>query len=220
MRRIKHIHNGANTLNLIMKNFEYKGEEKFILYLGRINRMKNIQGMLKAFDIISSKIEEKLVIVGNDESELKREIHLAKLKESTVNKIVFKKNITEDEKCRLMRNASLFLYATLYEGFGLPPVEAMACGCPVVASNNSSLPEVCGDAAYYVDPNSHSEIANGILNVLNNAALRNTMINKGITNSLRFNWSFSTKEHLRVMEHVISHSSFQLKQNTVTFFHY
>ena len=210
--RIKYIHNGANTLKLIMKNIEYKGEENFILYLGRINRMKNIQGMLKAFDIISSKIEEKLVIVGNDESELKREIYLAKLKESTVNKIVFKKNITEDEKCRLMRNASLFLYATLYEGFGLPPVEAMACGCPVVASNNSSLPEVCGDAAYYVNPNSHSEIADGILNVLNNAALRNKMINKGITNSLRFNWSFSTKEHLRVIEHVISHSQFPAEE--------
>ncbi len=210
--RIKYIHNGANTLKLIMKNFQSKGEDKFILYLGRVNRMKNVQGILKAYDFISSKIEQNLLIVGSDENEFKKEIHLANLKESTVNKIIFKKNITEDEKCRLMRNASLFLYVSLYEGFGLPPVEAMACGCPVIASNNSSLPEVCGDAAYYVNPYNHSEIADGILNVLNNTALRNEMINKGIKNSLLFNWSFSAKEHLRVIEHVVSHSQFPVEE--------
>jgi len=209
--RVRVIHNGANTLKLIMKNIERKSDNDFILYLGRINRMKNIQGILKAFDNVSSKIEEKLLIVGNDENELKREIRLAKLKESTTNKIVFKKNITEAEKCKLMRNASLFLFVSLYEGFGLPPVEAMACGCPVIASNNSSLPEICGDAAYYVNPENHTEIADGILNVLNNTNLRNRMVNKGITRSLHFNWSYSAIEHLRVMEHVISHSSFPVE---------
>jgi len=210
--RVRVIHNGANTLKLIMKNIERKVDNDFILYLGRINRMKNIQGILKAFDNVSSKIEQKLLIVGNDEIELNREIRLAKLQESTKNKIVFKKNITEDEKCMLMKNASLFLFISLYEGFGLPPVEAMACGCPVIASNNSSLPEVCGDAAYYVDPKNHIEIADGIMNVLNNEALRDRMVSRGITRSLHFNWSYSAKEHLRVIEHVILHSQFPVEE--------
>ena len=210
--RVRVIHNGANTLKLIMKNFEPKVDNDFILYLGRINRMKNIQGILKAFDNVSSKIEHKLLIVGNDENELKKEIHLANLQESTINKIVFKKNITEEEKCKLMRNASLFLFISLYEGFGLPPVEAMACGCPVIASDNSSLPEVCGDAAYYVNPENHKEIADGIMDVLNNEALRDRMVSKGITRSLHFNWSYSAKEHLRVIEHVILHSQFPVSE--------
>ena len=210
--RVRVIHNGANTLKLIMKSFERKVDNDFILYLGRINRMKNIQGILKAFDNVSSKIEQKLLIVGNDENELNREIRLAKLQESTINKIVFKKNITEDEKCKLMKNASLFLFISLYEGFGLPPVEAMACGCPVIASNNSSLPEVCGDAAYYVNPENHIEIADGIMNVLNNEALRDRMVSRGITRSLHFNWSYSAKEHLRVIEHVILHSQFPVEE--------
>jgi glycosyltransferase involved in cell wall biosynthesis len=210
--RVNVIHNGANTLKLITKNIDCKKEDNFILYLGRINRMKNIQGILKAFDLISRRIKQKLLIVGNDENELKKEIRLAGLKRNTVSKIIFKKNVTEEEKCALMKKASLFLFISLYEGFGLPPVEAMACGCPVIASNNSSLPEVCGDAAFYVNPENHSEIAGGILDVLNNAELRNRMVNKGITRSLHFNWSFSAKEHLRVLEHVVSYSRFPVEE--------
>lgn len=210
-RRIKVIYNGANTLKLNLEKLDCVKEENFILYLGRINRMKNIQGMLKSFDLISSKINQKLVIVGNNEKELQKEINAAGLKKESRNKIVFKKNLTEEEKCALMKKASLFLFVSLYEGFGLPPVEAMACGCPVIASNNSSLPEVCGDAAYYVDPENPSEIANGILEVLNNDELRNRLVNNGINRSLLFNWSFSAKDHLRVIEHVISYSQFPVE---------
>ena len=210
--RIKVIHNGANTLKLNLEKLDCVKEENFILYLGRINRMKNIQAMLKSFDLISSKINHKLVIVGNNEKELQKEINAAGLKKISRNKIVFKKNLTEEEKCALMKNASLFLFVSLYEGFGLPPVEAMACGCPVIASNNSSLPEVCGDAAYYVDAENHSEIANGILEVLNNDELRNRLVNNGINRSLLFNWSFSAKDHLRVIEHVISYSQFPAEE--------
>lgn len=218
-RRIKVIHNGANTLKLNSKTLDCVKEENFILYLGRITRMKNIQGILKSFDLISSKVDHKLVIVGNNEKEMQKEINAACLKKISRNKIVFKQNLTEEEKCVLMKKASLFLFVSLYEGFGLPPIEAMACGCPVIASNNSSLPEVCGDAAYYVDPENHSEIANGILEVLNNDELRNRMVNNGINRSMLFNWSFSAKEHLRVFEHVVSYSRFPGKEMHPGFLH-
>jgi glycosyltransferase involved in cell wall biosynthesis len=210
--RVKVIYNGANTLKQNLKKSNSIEEENFLLYLGRINRMKNIRGLLKAFDLISSKIDQKLVIVGNDENELKKEIHAARLNDVSKSKIIFKKNLTEEEKCTLMKKASAFLFVSLYEGFGLPPIEAMACGCPVIASKNSSLPEVCGDAAYYVDPKNHSEIADGIMEILNNDELRTILVNKGINRSLRFNWSVSAKEHLRVMEHVIYYSHFPVEE--------
>lgn len=212
-RRIKTVHNGADTLKLNLNNFDCAAEEKFILYLGRINRMKNIHGILKSYDSISSEIEEKLVIVGSDEKELQRELSEAKISDDSRKKIVFKSNITEKEKCSLMKKASLFLFVSLYEGFGLPPVEAMACGCPVIASNNSSLPEVCGDAAYYVNPDNHKDIADGILTVLNDIQLRNKMINVGINRSLLFNWAVSAREHLRVIEHVVAFSQFPVEKS-------
>ena len=98
----------------------------------------------------------------------------------------------------------MFIYPSLYEGFGLPPLEAMACGCPVVVSNVASLPEVCGDAAYYVDPYSVESIAEGIIKVLTDDSLKQSLIRKGLERAKLFSWEKSAQEHIQIFEEALS----------------
>jgi glycosyltransferase involved in cell wall biosynthesis len=91
----------------------------------------------------------------------------------------------------------------LYEGFGLPPLEAMACGCPVITSKLSSMPEVCGDAAYYIDPHSTESIKDGIIKVLTDRDLREGLIQKGLERAKLFTWQRSAEKHIKVFMEVL-----------------
>ena len=102
--------------------------------------------------------------------------------------------MTAEEKWELLRNADVFLFPTLYEGFGIPVLEAQSAGVPVVTSDNSSLPEVAGEGAAYVDPLSVESIAQGIWRVLSDATLRGAMVERGKVNVSRFSWEQSAKE--------------------------
>jgi len=179
--------------------------------------MKNIKNLLIAFSLIGNKIDHKLVIVGDNETTLETEMKLAGLSAKIKKRVIFKQDIDEESKCELMKNASLLVFASLYEGFGLPPLEAMACGCPVIASDNSSLPEVCGEAAYYVNPQNPQDISDAIITVLNNKALRNELVNNGLDRAKQFSWINSATEHLNVLEHVIKHSSLPLEKKVNKF---
>ncbi len=210
--RIKFIHNGASTIGLSKRVYDNNSEGKFILYIGRINKMKNIKNLLIAFSLIGNKIDHKLIIVGDNETTLQTEMKLAGLSAEIKKRVIFKQDIDEESKCVLMKSASLLVFASLYEGFGLPPLEAMACGCPVIASDNSSLPEVCGESAYYVNPQNPQDISNAIITVLNDNTLRNELINNGLKRAKQFSWTNSALEHLNVLEHVIKHSSLPLEE--------
>ncbi|MFH7882694.1 MAG: glycosyltransferase family 1 protein, partial [Candidatus Aenigmatarchaeota archaeon] len=94
--------------------------------------------------------------------------------------------------------AKLLVYPSLYEGFGLPPLEAMACGCPVLTSERASLPEVCGDAAVYCDPESIESIEEGIYRILTDEQLRDTLIEKGLKRTKFFEWGNSAKKVLDI----------------------
>ena len=103
----------------------------------------------------------------------------------------------------LYRNALLLVFPSLYEGFGLPPLEAMACGCPAVVSNVASLPEVCGEAAYYVDPYDIDSIAAGIYRVAKDDQLRKDLIERGLERAKLFTWEKSAKEHIKIFEELL-----------------
>lgn len=95
--------------------------------------------------------------------------------------------------------SSLLIFPSFYKGFGLPPLEAMTCGCPTVVSHLSSLPEICGDASYYVNPYDLESIAQGIKRVIEDENLKDTFIQKGFLRVKDFSWEKSAKEHIKTI---------------------
>ena len=108
--------------------------------------------------------------------------------------------VDDDRLIELYKNARLFVYPSLYEGFGLPPLEAMACGCPCVVSDSGSLPEVCGEAAVYCDPSDSKDIADKINTVLIDDKIRRDLIGKGLNQAGKFSWQRSAEKILAALE--------------------
>lgn len=170
----------------------YQLEHEFVLYVGNIKPHKNLVRLIEAFDLLRQRGYEqlKLLIIGDEISKLpalRRAVHRHKL-----HKHVRFLGFQPDETLAILyRLAAVFVFPSLYEGFGLPPLEAMACGTPVVTSNVSSLPEVTGDAAVLVDPYDIESIAHGMHQVLSRPALRQDLRAKGIARAREFSWERS-----------------------------
>ncbi|MEA3458002.1 MAG: glycosyltransferase family 1 protein, partial [Candidatus Thermoplasmatota archaeon] len=118
------------------------------------------------------------------------------------NDVVFTGYVSDEDLPALYNAADLFVYPSIYEGFGLPPLEAMACGTPVITSNTSSLPEVVGDAGIMVDPPDVDRLADAMHEVLTNEGLRANMIKKGLGRAEMFSWEKCARETLEVYEEV------------------
>ncbi len=190
----------------ISGSFEFRNlnRERTILAVGSLNRHKNLSSLLKAFKRNLNRIPHKLVIVGSKRDIISRDSTLYELiDEIPGNRIVLKGYVSDNELADLYNKADLFVFPSIYEGFGLPPLESMACGCPVVASDVASLPEVCGDAAYYVDPYDISDIAKGIYDVLNDEQLQNQLRQKGLERVKLFSWKKTAKEILEVFDEIL-----------------
>lgn len=180
---------------------KYKIPNKFILFVGVLEPRKNIARLIQAFSILKKKFEYKLVIVGGsgwfyDEIfEQVRRLHLE-------GEIIFTGYVPREDLQALYNAAELFIYPSLYEGFGLPPLEALACGTPVITSNVSSLPEVVGDAALLVDPYNIEEMTQAMYRVLTDRNLRYSMIDKGLRQAKKFSWKRTAQETLQVYKEV------------------
>jgi glycosyltransferase involved in cell wall biosynthesis len=175
---------------------KYDLPQKFVLYIGNLKPHKNISNLIKAI----KKINQEITLVINGKS---NEILNKIIKENYLgNKVKFIGYVDDDDLLALYNLAELFVYPSLYEGFGLPPLEAMACGCPVITSNTSSLPEVVGDAGIMVDPYDVNEIAKAIDLILSNENLRNEMIERGLKQAKKFSWKKTAEETLKVYEDV------------------
>lgn len=181
---------------------KYSIDYPFILYVGSLDKHKNIPNLLKAY--YKSKkmgIIHKLVITGK--KNLKHtEIFETIEKLSLQNDVIFTGYIPDEDLPLFYNKADLFVYPSIYEGFGIPPLEAMACGTPVITSNTSSLPEVVGDAGIMVNPYDVDELANKMYEVLNNEYLRKEMSKKGLERAQLFSWKKCAAEHLKVYEEV------------------
>jgi len=204
--KIEVIYNGVDNNRFkildrkVLEPFRSKYPENFILYVGNVKPHKNLKNLLKAFSIIQKKNYKDyyLVIVGKKEGFITGDKEIFQILEDSYElrtKVIFTGYIEDDELPVLYNLARLFVFPSLYEGFGLPPLEAMACGCPTVVSNLSAIPEVCGDASFYVNPLEPEEIALGILKVLNSDDLRKNLIEKGLERVKSFNWEKSAKKH-------------------------
>ena len=175
----------------------------YILTVGSRDPRKNVLQFVNAWQRLPIHIKgnRKLVIAGGGAKSFAAEIF--KIIPNDVN---FTGYINDKDLPSFYSGADAFVYPSLYEGFGLPPLEAMACGCPVVVSNVASLPEVCGDAAYYVDPYNVESIAEGMQKVLTDDTLRQNLIKKGLERAKLFSWEKAAKEHLKVFEEVSGNS--------------
>jgi len=171
---------------------------KYILSVGSIEPRKNLMGLLKAYDILPFDIKNqfKLVLVGFQGW---KNSEIMELIAANRDNIIYLGFISDEELARVYNQASCFVYPSLYEGFGLPPLEAMACGTPVVVSRAASLPEVCGEAALYCNPNDPADIAHQIKRLLTDNNLWQSMRQAGLTQAQKYTWEASAKAHMEVL---------------------
>jgi len=202
--RITVIYNGVD--HSIFKPVKSKlFHEPYILYVGTERARKNLSSLFHAFSRLKWEFKGlKLVKVGPPGRSAEFRKRTIKQIQSLVldEDVIFVDWVAENDLPYYYSSASLLVYPSLYEGFGLPPLEAMACGCPVVTSNTSSLPEVVGDAAIMVDPYDIDGLANAMREVLTNDGLRKAMIEKGLAQAKKFSWEKTAEETLEVYKKV------------------
>jgi glycosyltransferase involved in cell wall biosynthesis len=177
--------------------------EDFIMYTGSAFPHKNLERLVSAFGILKEHHPElKLVLVGKRELHSKRLERWAK-KQRHFEDIIFTGFIPDEELKWYYQNARAYVFPSLNEGFGLPGLEAMVHGCPVVSSNFSCLPEVNGDAAHYFNPEDIQEMAQKIDEVISNESLRKKLIEKGYENAKRFSWRRFATQHLAMFKELL-----------------
>lgn len=185
---------GEDEIERVRERYQIRG--RFVLYAGNIKPHKNLERLIEAFGRLKQRPafdDLKLLIIGDDSHKygsLRRAVEGAGIRQD----VRFFGFVPDSTLAALYRLASVFAFPSLYEGFGLPPLEAMACGAPVVTSKISSLPEVVGDAAVLVDPYSVDEIADGIARVLEDDTLRMDLIERGHRRAHAFSWERSVTQ--------------------------
>lgn len=184
----------ARVIKQVIKNEQSVLTPETLLFIGRLETRKNVVRIIEAFEILKKTgFAGKLLLVGRPG--FGYEAIVEKRKASPYAEDILEKGfVSQQEKERLLSAASVFVFPSLYEGFGLPVLEAQAAGAPVVTSNTSSLPEVAGDAAVYVDPTSAKEIAAGIQRVLKSKEEAALLREKGYENIARFSWERCARE--------------------------
>lgn len=173
---------------------KFKVKLPYIFYVGNAHPHKNVEGLINAFLELRKNYQYlQLVLSGQDN------YFWQKIKKNFSDEgIIYTGFITEEELAAFYKNAQIFVMPSFEEGFGLPILEAFACGCPVVSSNAASLPEVGGNAAIYFDPHSINDMVNKISKVLNNEKLRKDLVEKGKKRVKQFSWEKLARQTLEV----------------------
>lgn len=202
--KIKVIYQGVNSSLFYPKGNEDNG---FIFHISNEGKHKNVPFILNALKVLEQrgKIKNiKLLKAGKafNIKERKNNTELVK-KLKLDDNVKFFNDVSDEKLVNFYRSASVFVYPSLYEGFGLPVLEAMASGCPVIAGNTSSLPEIVGNAGILINPEDVSGFANAIEKVLTNKNLRMEMIERGIEQAKKFSWEKCAKETLKVYKEFV-----------------
>ncbi len=186
---------------------KYNLDEKFIFYLGGVDPRKNLHRALKGYAIAREKISlPNIVIAGNINKQHRDYFAVCQqIRKYNLDDCVRFVGFIPDEHLPVMYGlAEFLLFPSLCEGFGLPVLEAMASGCPVLTSNISAMPEVAGDCAFLVRPHSAESIADGIIQIIQNNDLRNKMINCGKQRAKKFSWERTARNLLNIIEKVVN----------------
>lgn len=197
--RIEVVHLGVSSafrpIDIDSPSIEERKEKynwgEFILYIGELDKTrKNLARLVKAYSNLKRKnrIQEKLVLCGRVSKNSKELLRLIKELNMEKDIIVYSEWIPEEDIPIVYNMGKALVYPSLYEGFGLPILEAMGCGKPVITSNLTSIPEVAGNAAYYIDPYDIDDIAKGIEDILTNSVLYSELVQKGLEHVKKFTW--------------------------------
>jgi alpha-1,3-rhamnosyl/mannosyltransferase len=214
--RIRTIHNGF-SLNHIGKGCN-EGKigsflkdnnipQLYLLYTGVLDPRKNLSRLIEALAVCrnESKIFPDLVLIGITYDQWIRSDHARKAKELEIFDNIYVGGIVEkDILCGLTKKAIALCYPSLYEGFGFPPLEAMSLGVPVLAGKSSSIPEITGDAACLVDPESVNDIARGLNQLVYDREYRQSLVELGYRQIKKFSWEKAAGEYLRLYDEVLS----------------
>lgn len=189
---------GEDRLNRLRN--KYGLPEQFILFVGNTNPRKNLDRTIQAFDCLkeATKLPHQLVVAGEQGWKFDREKALENIRHRDA--VRFIGFVPDEDMPALYSAACLFVFSTLYEGFGIPVLEAQACGVPVVTGNGSSLPEVAGDGAEYVDAYDVESICAGMARVLRSPALAEELVERGLANVRRFSWELSARRLNEILE--------------------
>ena len=212
--RIKVIYNGA-TISVNATPFS-KEEARtilkesgitsgpFIFALGAISPWKNTELLLRAFASVSKQTPQLLLVISGIQKEAMSKYNDIAVKLGLSHKVQLLSFVPSSTKNALYRASELFVYPSLFEGFGLPPLEAMSMGCPVVASDKASIPEVVGNGALLADCTSAEDLANKILMVLKDERLRNRLTERGFARLKFFTWEKSARKHWEIFKEGLS----------------
>lgn len=181
---------------------KYDLPEKYILFVGGLTPLKNFARITEAFNKLYKKHDYSLVIVGFKRFKFEDELLTAD-KLVAENRIIFPGFVPDEDLPALYNLAELLIFPSLYEGFGLPALEAMSCGCPVVTSSKGCTQEVSGEAAVLVDPYSVDSICDGMCKVIEDTGLRERMVSKGITRSNEFSWRKTARGILDIFNEIL-----------------
>lgn len=183
---------------------KYKLPHEFILFIGTVSPRKNPNGIIKAISILRKRGLKDIFLIMIGPKGWRADETFRLISENNLDESVKHLGYVPYEDMPYIYNISrLLVYPSLYEGFGLPPLEAMACGIPVISSNISSMPEILGDSALLVDPYNPHEIADSIERLLYDESLRNTFIEKGQERTHLYSWENTAKKVLEVYNEVV-----------------
>ncbi len=174
--------------------------EKYVLFLSTLQPRKNLEKLITAFRLLKEEnpdLPHKLVVVGKPGWKFEQ---ILRTIDENKDIVVYLKHISDSDRWPVYNKADVFVYPSLYEGFGMPLLEAFECEVPAAVANNSSLPEVGGDAALYFDPNSEEEMKNTMKKLIDDSELRAQLIRKGKERLSLYSWERCAKETLEVLE--------------------
>ena len=193
-----------NDYKFIEVQKKYNLPYNFILFLGTNEPRKNIDSVIEAYENLmletkETELEKYCLVIAGQTGWLNKNIDQL-IENSEYKHKIFRLNyIDEEDKPYFINLASLFVYTSHFEGFGLPPLEAMACGVPVIVSNNSSLPEVIGDAGILINPDKPNEIYQAMLQILSSKQLIIKLRQKGLKRAKNFNWQTTAGNFLKIV---------------------
>ena len=201
--KIEVIHLGVDEAWFSVDERARPHEKPYFVFVGNVKAHKNMAGLIQAFQDVSKTIPHDLVIVGKKDGFVTGDRKVEHWAAALGERVKFAGLVDAGLLKRYVAWADALVLPSFYEGFGLPPLEAMACGCPAIVSASASLPEICGDAALYCDPSDVKDIAAKMLQVATDGATRALLREKGLQRARQFTWDKCARETLAVIESLL-----------------